>query len=125
MEELLSWFDENSNQLGTEMFTDPRAVLYSYLGNDYELEIDRFHHFELVGLHLGKALDLHSEGQVYKAINKDMYVLNDDFNDPLLHFCAASERLRINIGQVKGLQEKAMKKNEMSYLYKYKNYLPS
>ena len=44
-------------------------------------------------LHLTR---LHSEGKEYKSFVKKMYVLDDDFNDSLVHFSAALERSLAN-----------------------------
>ncbi|WP_299229200.1 ATP-binding protein [uncultured Psychroserpens sp.] len=53
-----------------------------------------------------KSIGLHSEGSEYRAIIKDMYILEDDFNDSLVHFCAALERSVINTGIIeKKLQD--------------------
>ena len=45
-----------------------------------------------------KALRLHSEGKEYKTFVQNMYVLDDDFNDSLVHFSAALERSLMNTG---------------------------
>ena len=45
-----------------------------------------------------KALSLHSEGAEYKRVIKDMYMLEDDFNDGLIHFYASLERSLLNSG---------------------------
>lgn len=43
-----------------------------------------------------KAIRLHSEGKEYKSFIQQMYVLDDDFNDSLVHFSAALERSLMN-----------------------------
>lgn len=52
-----------------------------------------------------KSVNLHSEGIEYKSMIKNMYILEDDFNDSLIHFCAALERSLVNTGVI----EKKMK----------------
>ncbi|GHA34130.1 hypothetical protein GCM10007103_14660 [Salinimicrobium marinum] len=47
-----------------------------------------------------KAISVHSEGAEYKSMIRDMYMLEDDFNDNLTHFFAALERSLINVGIV-------------------------
>ncbi len=47
-----------------------------------------------------KAVNLHAEGVEYKSMIKNMYILEDDFNDLLVHFCASLERSLINTGVV-------------------------
>ncbi|WP_282079207.1 ATP-binding protein [Aquimarina algiphila] len=47
-----------------------------------------------------KAIRLHSEGSEYKTAIKEMYILEDDLNDSLVHFCASLERSLINTGVI-------------------------
>ena len=47
-----------------------------------------------------KSIGMHSEGVEYKSNIRDMYILEDDLNDSLTHFCAALERSLINTGIV-------------------------
>ncbi len=70
---------------------------------DYEFE----KHFEFRDIELykrkaieffNKAIRLHSGGKEYKLMMSNMYVLEDDQNDSLVHFCAALERSLINTG---------------------------
>ena len=48
--------------------------------------------------YFNKAIRLHSGGDEYKDMIKDLYILEDDQNDGLSHFCAALERSVINNG---------------------------
>ncbi len=52
-----------------------------------------------------KSVNLHSEGIEYKSMIKDMYILEDDYNDSLTHFCAALERSLINTGIIENKLE--------------------
>jgi DNA polymerase III delta prime subunit len=45
-----------------------------------------------------RSIRLHSEGKEYKELIKNMYLLEDDLNDSLIHFTAALERSLINTG---------------------------
>lgn len=56
-----------------------------------------------------KAMRLHSEGKEYKLIIKNMYILDDDFNDTLVHFSAALERSLINNGRIEDRIERLIK----------------
>ena len=47
-----------------------------------------------------KSINLHSEGIEYKSMIKNMYILEDDFNDLLVHFCASLERSLVNTGVI-------------------------
>ncbi|MBK8558097.1 MAG: hypothetical protein IPL65_21200 [Lewinellaceae bacterium] len=102
---------------------NPDQLLGTFIGKDFKLEIDKYYHFELAALHMQKAKELHCEGQVYKSISREMYVLDDDFNDNLTHFCAASERLRINLGIVDAVKQNATAKIKDSNLFKYDSYV--
>tara|TARA_R110002049_G_scaffold28018_5_gene96666 strand:+ start:15249 stop:19514 length:4266 start_codon:yes stop_codon:yes gene_type:complete len=48
--------------------------------------------------HYENAVSMHSEGAEYKRVIQDMYILEDDFNDGLIHFYAALERSLLNSG---------------------------
>lgn len=64
--------------------------------------------------HYEKAVSLHSEGAEYKRINKDMYILEDDFNDGLIHFYAALERSILNAGIISKRLNKLKEESELA-----------
>jgi hypothetical protein len=71
--------------------------LNDLIGLHHANEFDPYLHYDLARQNYQKGMDLHSEGKIYKVLNREMYVLDDDFNDNLTHFCTAMERHNINI----------------------------
>jgi hypothetical protein len=72
---------------------------------DLKIKIEEFWTFKDEVLIKNYAIDyfersirLHSEGKEYKELIKNMYLLEDDLNDSLIHFTAALERSLINTG---------------------------
>lgn len=74
--------------------------LKSLVGESYKKLIDDFEYINLAKYHYEEALSTHSQGNQYNILAKEMYFLNDDFNDNLIHFCAATERYRIGITDI-------------------------
>jgi hypothetical protein len=68
------------------------------------------------------AIETHSEGSVYKKFISKMFYLNDDFNDDLFHFSAATERYRILNSDFIREKDKLKKQNSLSGLYNFDNY---
>jgi len=93
------------------------------LGDHFIYSADPYEYLDLAKQHYKSAIDLHSEGATYKDLAKEMYFLDDDYNDSLTHFCAASERYRINTGRI----DKAIKLIEAdlatSDLIKFEGYV--
>lgn len=57
-----------------------------------------------------KTIRLHSEGNEYKSFVQQMYVLDDDFNDSMVHFSAALERSLVNTQYI---SNRILKLNEL------------
>ncbi len=74
--------------------------LDALLGKNVRVGIDPYEYFDLARLHYGMAREMHTEGKTYMQAIEDLYVLDDDFNDQLSHFCAAIERYRLNQGTI-------------------------
>lgn len=91
------------------------------------------YHTEKAIRHLRQAMETHSEGKAYRTLIEQIYYLNDDFNDNLNHFCAASERFRINTGheemgldrgKIKAAVVRMERDNEDArWLYDWRSYL--
>lgn len=64
-----------------------------------------FHYERALG-HLRACEGTHREGPAYRDFINRMCFLNDDLSDPLIHFCAALERLRLNAGHAANLIKK-------------------
>ncbi len=106
----------------TEGKTNLRDTLTSLVGEDYIYNIDSFHYWDLAKLHYLNAVKLHTEGSVYKDFSQGMYTLDDDFNDNLTHFCAASERFRVNTQKIQNQVKEVENFLKDSKLYDYKRY---
>ncbi|MGB0428290.1 MAG: hypothetical protein ACPGEC_05115, partial [Flavobacteriales bacterium] len=74
--------------------------LEEYIGKSDLINIKENYNLEMAKDHYYKALNTHNERQVYQFFIADMYYLDDDFNDHLTHFCAATERFWINSGKI-------------------------
>jgi len=100
-----------------------RDLLRNTLGEEDIHYLEPNYHNELAIQHYSSALQTHTGGNAYKTINQSMSFLEDDFNDNLTHFSAASERFRINTGLVNKKINNLKRKITYSNLYSYKNYL--
>lgn len=100
-----------------------RDLLKNTLGEEDIHYLEPNYHNELAIQHYYSALQTHTGGNAYKSINQSMSFLEDDFNDNLTHFSAASERFRINTGLVNKKINDLKRKIINSNLYSYKNYL--
>jgi hypothetical protein len=79
-DKMAKFMDRYPNMLGTKIRS-----------SDIKLEAIEYYN---------KAIRLHSEGKEYKTFVQNMYVLDDDFNDSLVHFSAALERSIMNVGYI-------------------------
>ncbi len=102
--------------------TDVEEAIRKLVGKHFKFNTDAFHHLDLAKLHYEKAILLHTEGHVYRDLNQEMYTLDDDFNDNFMHFCAASERFRMNTGRIEALIAEVNRELKLSNFYKYKYY---
>lgn len=101
---------------------DLSNIINDLVGDDYIYNIDSYHYWDLARLHYSNAIKLHTEGSIYKDFSQGMYTLDDDFNDNLTHFCAASERYRVNTQRIKNQIKKVETYLQDSKLYKYEMY---
>lgn len=63
--------------------------------------LDSAYNYEMAMQHFYSCLETHKESKAYRNIISNMFYLNDDFNDNLLHFYAAMERYIINSGTIR------------------------
>lgn len=98
--------------------------LKQILGNNAISALEPNYHRELANLNFQKAIDMHTEGRLYKAYVLNTYALEDDFNDNFSHFCAALERYRLNNGSIHAKMQKLREKIYGSHLYQYDSYFP-
>ncbi|MGH1435872.1 MAG: P-loop NTPase fold protein [Lewinella sp.] len=88
----------------------------SFLEPNYQREL-ALHNFT-------KAIEMHTEGRLYKGYVLNTYALEDDFNDNFSHFCAALERYRLNNGSIGTKVKKLKEELKDSKLYEYRSYFP-
>jgi len=82
------------------------------------------YHYEQAIQYYYKAKSKHKEGTVYREAVKQMFVLEDDYNDNLKHFVTALERYRFNVGTINNQIEELKKETARTELYKYGSYYP-
>lgn len=82
------------------------------------------YHYEQAIQYYYKAKSKHKEGTVYREAVKQMFVLEDDYNDNLKHFVTALERYRFNVGTINKQIEELKKETAGTELYKYESYYP-
>ena len=70
-------------------------------------------------------IQLHSDGKSYKDKLHEVYMLEDDYNDNMAHYVIASERIRINTGNIKRKIINLNKHISSSKVYSYDSYLNS
>ena len=80
------------------------------------------YHYEMAMRHYRYALETHSEGRSYRQLIEDMVYLNDDFNDSLYHFSAATERYRINTFRIHNEIDLVSELIKQTKLYTFSNY---
>ncbi len=92
-------------------------------GPNISLALDPYEHLEKAVLCYQLSLQTHTEGTSYKEMSKDLFFLEDDLNDNLVHFCASIERYRINSGRIDKKIEDINKLLRTSKLVKYEAYV--
>jgi len=81
------------------------------------------YHNEMAIQYYYASLQTHTGGKTYRNLNQSMSFLEDNFNDNLTHFCAATERFRMNSGVIRWEIKKLKGKINHSSIYVYNNYL--
>ena len=96
----LNKIKEEGDDLGGNFEYDIETVLIELLGKDTLRGLHTTSQFQLAGQNYRKALQLHSQGETYYKQIRGMVYLEDDYNDNLLHYCAALEKQQINSGSI-------------------------
>lgn len=78
-----------------------RNEVRNLVGPHMNYTLDNRYHYRMAREHFYKVLQTHAEGDAYRRMLDNMHVLEDDFNDPHYHFCAAMERFRVNSGYIR------------------------
>lgn len=95
------------------------------LGGESLIYLESKNHYETAVQYYYKMIQIHSDGKTYKDKLHEIYMLEDDYNDNVAHYTIASERIRINTGNIKDKINKLNGKISNSKLYVYKSYLCS
>jgi len=97
--------------------------LIKLLGTDalYALEVN--YHNEQAIEHYYAAIQTHKGGRSYRDNVTNMSFLEDDLNDNLTHFSAATERFRINTGVIRTKIGELKKKIAGSQVYDFESYV--
>ncbi len=116
---------EESNTLTELQKSEMKQInetLEHLLGKHDMVYIASYYQYAQAINYLYAAIQTHNGGKAYRTLNKNMSFSEDDFNDNLTNFSAASERLRINSGIIHALIDKLKLKLESSEIYKYERY---
>lgn len=81
------------------------------------------YHYELAVMHLYSAIGMHNNGKAYHQQVKEMFFLEDDFNDNMYHFNAAMERYKINIGAIRKKIDFLKLFKDLSKTFRYESYI--
>ena len=103
----LSLFNEN-----LRLVLGDNSFLLLEVNYQYEVALQNYH----------KVIEMHTEGKAYKTKLKNLYMLEDDYNDNLTHFNIALERFRVNNGNIRCKIIDLQDIISSSHIYKYKNY---
>ncbi len=101
-----------------------KEELEELIGSNALMYLEPNYHYEEAIQNYYRAIQMHTEGRAYKAHVLNLYALEDDYNDQLTHFSLASERLRVNIGDVRRRINELKEKAEGSHIYQYDSYYP-
>lgn len=84
--------------------------------------IDSSYQYEQAREQFYLALQTHNEGEEYQRLINDLYYLEDDFNDDLMHFFVSRERFAINTGIVRKQLEEIKFWLDNSETHKFNNF---
>ena len=69
-----------------------------------------------------RCFQLHSDHKMYKEKLNGIYMLEDDYNENSAHYTIASERLRMNTGNIRKKIKNLNDKTKDSRVYDYSSY---
>lgn len=97
IEKLTQNYEDNYDVMHTHnLIYNFKYQVQTLLGDRYKLFLNEFKHYDSALNHYDQTKSLHKEGSAYRDQIKDMYILDDDYNDLFMHFCAAYERYRLH-----------------------------
>ncbi len=79
-------------------------------------------HYEMAIREYHKAIEVHHEGLDYKDLIRQLYYLDDDFDDSVLHYSLAIERYQMNTGNIRSRIARLNQKLSDHHLYKFETY---
>ncbi len=111
-------------EVGKQLVAMAKQDLRDLLGYDDLYFIYQAYHYEKTVEFYDLAISTHTSGRGFYRFIEDLYYLDDDFNDDIVHFNIALERYRINSGKThKARKELIDKQLNENYLYQYKTYV--
>lgn len=93
------------------------------LGSEALIYMEPKNHYEAATQYYYKMIQLHTDGKSYKEKLHEIFMLEDDYNDNTAHYTIASERMRINTGNIRKKINILSNYLDDSKLYKYEFYL--
>lgn len=78
-----------------------KTLLNSAIGRNSQIFLSPLYHLEAAKGNYEKLMQLHTEGNEYMHSIRNIYLMEDDYNDLFTHFNISLERYRMNIGEVK------------------------
>lgn len=97
--------------------------LIQLLGTDALFALEPNYHCEQALEHYYAAMQTHKGGRSYRDNVTNLSFLEDDLNDNLTHFSAATERFRINTGVIREKIKSLKKEIKTSQVYDYDSYV--
>lgn len=115
--------DAHSEQKEVELFKESLSNdLRKLIKSDAIYSLEPKYYDEQALEHYYQSIQTHKGGGAYRYFLNHLSFLDDDFNDNLLHFSAASERFRINTGATRKKINVLKSKINTSIIYKYGTY---
>ncbi len=121
--EINDTYQKRLHEFVTDQVKSIDEKIDALLGKNVRITIDPYEYVDLARIHCQAAREMHTEGKAYRQKIEEMYVLDDDFNDQLTHFCAALERYHLNQGHVAKREKRLGKFLETSQMVQIQRYL--
>lgn len=97
-------------------------LLSGLIGKDTIKSYDATSQFQLANSFYLKAINAHTSGSQYRHLITNMYFLEDDFHDNILHYSIAFERRLILSGKIYDYIENLKSEIRDSQVFMYENY---
>ncbi|MFD2588136.1 hypothetical protein ACFSQJ_14425, partial [Croceitalea marina] len=114
-------YDIQERDVGIFMNYKGSSKLYmttrNLIGSQAMPNLKAKYNYEKAAFHFTEALETHESRFTYDRFTESLYYLEDDFNDNHIHFFAALERYKINLGKVKRKLDYCNEKLKVSKIY--------